>query len=122
MDSKRQTESSDWPWPASLDALCAAPDSHRLLLENEKVRVLEVNIPAGHKEPWHTHRRSSLMLIDQSASIRYFRSKDDFDERPRITPEDGMIRIEWLEPEGFHSVENTDTIPYHAIRIELKNS
>jgi len=74
--------------------LSAAADSHRLLLENEKVRVLEVTIPAGRKEPWHTHRRVSLMLIDQSASIRYFRSDDDFDERPRIVPKDGVVRIE----------------------------
>jgi hypothetical protein len=32
-----------------------------------------------------------------------------------------MQRIVWLEPEGIHCVENTDTITYHAIRIELKN-
>lgn len=120
MDRERKNESA-WPWPDSLDALTAAPASHRLLLENEKVRVLEVSIPAGHKEPWHTHRRASLMLIDQSASIRYLRSEDDFDERPRVVPKDRMVRIEWLEPEGIHCVENTDTITYHAIRIELKN-
>jgi beta-lactamase class D len=120
MSNKRKTGSSEWPWPASLDALCAAPDSHRLLMENEKVRVLEVTIPARHKEPWHTHRRVSLMLIDQSASIRYFRSDDDFDERPRRTPKDEMVHIEWLEPESIHCVENTDTMRYHAIRVELQ--
>jgi hypothetical protein len=121
MEGKNNAELSEWPWSDSLDAVCAAPDSHRILLENEHVRVLEVIIPAGHKEPWHTHRRPSLMLIDQSAAIRYFRSENDFDERPRKIPESSATRIEWLEPEGIHCVENVDTMQYHAIRIELKN-
>ncbi len=34
-----------WPWPDSLDALRAAPNYHRLLFENDRVRVLEVRIP-----------------------------------------------------------------------------
>jgi hypothetical protein len=120
MESDRNTESSDWPCPDSLDAVCAAPDSHRILLENGRVRVLEVIIPAGHKEPWHTHRRPSLMLVDESAAIRYFRSEDDFDEHPRAASDGGSPRLKWLGPEGIHCVENVDTVRYHAIRIELK--
>jgi hypothetical protein len=40
MDALSSTE--EWPWPRELDALIAAPDSHRLLFENDRVRVLEV--------------------------------------------------------------------------------
>ena len=43
-----------WPWPRELDALIAAPDSHRLLLENDRVRVLEVVIEPGAREPEQT--------------------------------------------------------------------
>ena len=111
----------DWPWPASLDAVCAAPDSHCVLLENERVRVLEVTIPAGHKEPWHTHRRWSLMLVDQCAAIRYFRSEHEFDERPGRLFQSTLPRLEWLPPEGIHCVENLDVMQYHALRIELKH-
>ena len=32
-----------WPWPDSLDAVVAASGSHRVVLENELTRVLEVN-------------------------------------------------------------------------------
>jgi hypothetical protein len=28
--------------------------------------------------------------------------------------------VEWLGPEGLHAVENIDTAPYHAVRVELK--
>ena len=30
-----------WPWPGELDALVAAPGHHKLLLENDIVRVLD---------------------------------------------------------------------------------
>gem|GEM_PF-6375503 len=40
-----------WPWPRSLDAAIAAPDSHQILLENERVRVVRVYIPPGAREP-----------------------------------------------------------------------
>jgi len=38
-----------------MDALLAAPASHRVLIENDRVRVLEVVIGAQTHEPEHTH-------------------------------------------------------------------
>jgi quercetin dioxygenase-like cupin family protein len=45
-----------WPWPDALDALIAALEHHTLLLENERVRVLETHIPPGAVTAVHTHR------------------------------------------------------------------
>ena len=45
-----------WPWPDSLDARTAAPRHHSLVLENERVRVLDTRIPVGDTVPVHTHR------------------------------------------------------------------
>lgn len=45
--NERPDVKSEWPWPRELDALVAAPDSHRLLLETDRVRVLEVVIEPG---------------------------------------------------------------------------
>jgi len=50
-DAKQQA----WPWPNSLDALAAAPDHHTLLMENERVRMLETRIAPGDKTLVHTH-------------------------------------------------------------------
>ena len=33
-----------WSWPDELDALIAAPEHHKLLLENDSVRVLDTLI------------------------------------------------------------------------------
>jgi quercetin dioxygenase-like cupin family protein len=112
--------SSPWPWPDTMDALLAAPASHRVLIDNDQVRVLEVVIEAGAREPEHTHRAPSVMIVDQPARIRYYtRGELTFESAEGSATSPGP-RVSWLEPEGPHSVENIDKQPYHAIRIELK--
>lgn len=70
MDAR--SSASKWPWPRELDAVIAAPDSHRLLFENDRVRVLEVVIEPGAREPEHTHRWPSVMIVERPARIRYY--------------------------------------------------
>ena len=123
--SKSSARSPDWPWPDSLDAPVAAPGSHRVLLENDRVRVVEVVVRPGEREPPHTHRWQSVMLIDRAARIRYYDALDHlaFESPPRAEGETVAFlppRVEWMAPEGRHAVENIDTVEYHAIRIELK--
>ena len=105
-----------WPWPETMDALRAAPASHRLLLDNGRVRVLEVVIEPGTREPEHTHQAPSVMIIDEPAAIRYYQAGTMLFESPE--PEPG-VHVSWMEPEGPHSVENIDSRRYHAIRVEL---
>ena len=101
-----------------MDALEAAPASHRLLLDNDRVRVLEVSIEPGAREPEHTHQARSVMIVDEPAGIRYYESAAMLFESA-APPEPG-VRVRWMEPEGPHSVQNIDSRRYHAIRIELK--
>lgn len=111
-----------WPWPDDLDALEAAPDSHRLILENESVRVVEILIEPGRKEPAHTHRWPSVMLVHEPARIRYYREDGALEFESPVAGDGTSPRVEWLEPESPHSVENIDEVPYRAIRVELKGS
>jgi hypothetical protein len=103
-----------------MDAVVAAPESHRVLFENEDVRVLEVTIAAGHREPEHTHREPSVMIVDGPARIRYYRAGTPTFASPADTAAAG-IQASWMNPEGPHSVENVDAHPYHAVRVELKD-
>lgn len=112
----------DWPWPDSLDATLAAPNSHRVLFENDVVRVLEVTVAPGVREPEHTHRHPSVMVTDQRARIRYFAGESLAFESPDPLAEVDLPLTSWLEPEGPHSVENIDTVRLHALRIELKQA
>ena len=103
-----------------MDALLAAPSSHRVLLENDRVRVLEVVIEPGAHEPEHTHRAASVMIVDEPARIRYYVGEELQFESPAGPGTPPGVRVSWLEPEGPHSVENVDAHRYHAIRVELK--
>jgi Aldo/keto reductase family len=107
-------------WPPEFDALSAAPDSHRLLLENDHVRVLQIAIEPGGREPEHTHRWPSVMIIDQPARIRYYENAVKTESPPRSNSETRLC-VTWMDPEGPHAVENIDTKPYHALRIEMKD-
>jgi hypothetical protein len=103
-----------------MDALRAAPASHRVLLDNERVRVLEVVIEPGTREPEHTHQAPSVMIVDQPAQIRYYQAGALLFESPARSGAPAGVRVRWMEPEGPHSVQNIDQHRYHAIRIELK--
>jgi hypothetical protein len=115
-------------WPARLDAMAAAASSHRVLLENERVRVLEVVVKPGEREPVHTHRWPSLMFITHPAKLRYIPAivlgndvqlgaEEIVAAGPKPT---GTATPRWLPPEGPHAVVNIDTTEYRALRIELK--
>jgi hypothetical protein len=114
------SEPRGWPWSDALDALVAAPSSHRVVLENEYIRVLEVTIGPGEREPEHTHRRPSVMLVDRPARIRYYTGSTLTYTSPEQLPAQTATKVSWLDPEGPHSVENIDQHPYGAFRIEFK--
>jgi hypothetical protein len=51
-------------WDPALDAVAAAPANHKVLFENDNLRVLEVNL-AAEEEPVHHHRWRSIFVLDQ---------------------------------------------------------
>jgi mannose-6-phosphate isomerase-like protein (cupin superfamily) len=109
-------------WPASLDALAAAPNNHKVLLENERVRVLEVVVRPGESEPLHAHRWPGVFYTDAPA---YYRMHDGegkvlFDTRTREQPSVSRPRVIWLDPQAPHWVENYGELVHRAIRVELK--
>jgi hypothetical protein len=103
-----------------MDALVAAPASHRVLLENDAVRVLDVVIEPQTREPEHTHQAASVMIVDQPAQIRYYVGDALRFESQALFGSPPGVRVRWMEPEGPHWVENSDQRRYHAIRVELK--
>jgi predicted metal-dependent enzyme (double-stranded beta helix superfamily) len=104
------------------DAIIAAPNSHKILLENENVRVVEIVVLPGQKEPMHTHAWPSVMIIDSSTKIRYYNEQGQGTEYPERETSADKPFVEWLQPEGLHAVENLDSSKvYHAIRVEFKS-
>lgn len=119
----RHAATPQWPWPDSLDALVAAPGHHRLLFENERVRVLDVRIPPGEFVPVHTHKWPSIVYVQSSADFirRDGDGKIIYDSRAAGVPQPGP-EVTWLPPLPPHSVENIGGRDIHLFTVELKEA
>ena len=68
-----------------MDALVAAPASHRVLLENDRVRVPDVVREPANPRTEHTHQAASIMIVDEPPRIRYFAGGSlRFESRARL--------------------------------------
>jgi len=111
-----------WEWPDSLDALAAAADFHRLVLENEHVRVLETRIAPGETTPLHTHRWPSTLYV--LATAHHVRRDGEggllTDTRAAGAPPARGSAV-WTAPMPPHTVENVGDSEIHLLNVELKN-
>jgi predicted metal-dependent enzyme (double-stranded beta helix superfamily) len=110
---------------AQFDAVAVAPKSHRVLMEDEKIRVLRVEVAPGATEPVHDHRWPSVMYFEHPQPITYVAYKL-VDGRPVETervdaPAFEVSQTVRGEPEGLHAVTNRGTKSFVAVRIEFKD-
>ncbi|PRX43147.1 nuclear transport factor 2 family protein [Salegentibacter salegens] len=109
-------------WPAELDAVIAAPNNHKILLENDQVRVLEVYLAPEEKEPLHHHKWPSVLYIQEAGDFIDYDSNDSviFDTQKLPEPLSFPLTMN-KEPEAPHSVVNlSKTKPLRLIRVEMK--
>lgn len=111
-----------WPYPDSLDALVAAPKFHRVLFENERVRVLEVTVAPHQREPLHTHRWPSVLYRELSCPLRYYDAAGNVLHESAKPYRQGptTARARWQEPEAPHAVENMGEVTDRFVRVEWK--
>ncbi|HKP47759.1 MAG TPA: hypothetical protein VJT50_14255 [Pyrinomonadaceae bacterium] len=108
-------------WPDALDATVAAPQNHKVVLENERVRVLEVTVQPGEREAVHGHKWPSVMYVMAEDLIRDYDSEGKllYDSRTDKARMKAPYTI-WMPPQAPHSVENLSQTPLRLLRIELK--
>ena len=109
-------------WPESLDAVAAAPEHHAVLLENERVRVLDTRVEAGDTVPLHQHRWPGVQYLTGFAD--FVRRDADgavlLDSRASDIGLDAPLVL-WSEPLPPHTLENVGDRPIHAVVVELKD-
>jgi len=112
---------NNWPWPDSLDALVAAPAHHRLLLEDQRMRVIHTRIAAGDIVPLHTHRWGGVAYLE---SFSHFIRRNEHREILFDSRQAGTIPnfpcAQWSEPLPPHTVENLGPLEISIVLIELK--
>jgi hypothetical protein len=98
-----------------LDPVKVAADTHKLLLENQHVRVIEAKAPPGKLEPKHRHARGVAIYLG------------DFDVEIKTFPDGKISKAHrklgtalWHEP-TMHEVRNVGKTPIYAIHVELKD-
>ncbi|HEY4932250.1 MAG TPA: cupin domain-containing protein [Terriglobales bacterium] len=88
-------------------------ETHKVILDNAQVRVLDVHVQPGQKVAMHSH----------PASVVYYVT----DTKIKFTLPDGTSReaeakagtAVWREP-GTHAVENVGPSEFHLVQTELK--
>jgi hypothetical protein len=90
-----------------------SPDTQKVIMENQFVRVIDVRVPAGVAEPLHSHGRGVTIALT------------DYDNETRA-PGAAWSRshtksgdVKWADP-VTHEARNTGTTEQHVIRVELK--
>ena len=95
------------------DAVKVAPDSYKVLLENDAVRVLKVQIKQGAKSEMHSHPRSvAICLNDQRLKFTFPNGKTEKADLER----DQAV---WLDGIS-HAVQNVGTEDVSSVVVELK--
>ena len=108
-------------WPDSLDAVRAAPGNHRVVLENDTVRVLDVTVAPGERELLHAHCRPSVMYLQYEGRYRDYDAAGKIISEVRTAAPDSVFPMTlWLPPQAPHAVENLDTRPVRLLRVEFK--
>ena len=116
-------------WDPELDAVKAAPKHHKVLFENEAIRVLEVTLPPQDEEPLHHHRWPSIFVLDRVKPPIV----DISPSGERLPPNRDVIRAleTWdgqgclvvnMAPQPLGRVLNESDMTAHGIRIEMKNT
>jgi len=96
------------------DPVKVSPDHFTVLLENDKVRVLDFHTKAGVKIPQHSHPAYISYSISGAGKTK-FTSKDGKVTEP--TAKTGQAT--WHEPET-HASEYEGTGTAHVLLVELK--
>jgi hypothetical protein len=106
----------------SMDAVVAAPKNHKVLFENDSIRVLEVIILPGEKENIHHHQRRSLFIVTSPARCRWYENGVINESATMPKSSDSRPYTSFVLPmnDPLHWTENIDTISFKAIRIEFK--
>jgi hypothetical protein len=114
-------------WDPALDAVAAAPANHKVLFENERLRVLEVTLEPEEEEPTHHHRWPSVFVFDQLEGPIHDMAPDgtmlppNRDVMRSIQAWDGKgCLVVNMAPQPAGRVLNASGKTLHGIRVEMK--
>lgn len=97
----------------SNDAVTVDPKVHKLVYDDEQLRILDVRIKPGEHAALHRHPRNITYILI-GGTLRF---TDEHGMTKDVTFADGHTAH---MPETLHAVDNIGTTELHAIQIEFK--
>ena len=98
---------------AYIDPVQVSPSNYKVLLENDQVRVLEMNHKVGQTDEMHSHLSETVYFIKGGKLKIYLPDGGSVEAE---MPDGGVM---WHE-EWTHKVENIGTSDIQAIIVESK--
>jgi quercetin dioxygenase-like cupin family protein len=96
------------------DVMKAASNAYKLLLENNRVRVMEVRLKPGQIAPMHNHPNDHVVYVLKDAK---FKLSSPDGKSLKVDLKSGKVL--WMEA-GPHETENVGKTEGHNLVIELK--
>lgn len=98
------------------DPVRAAPASHKVLFENDRLRVLDIRVPAGARALTHTHPTGYVEVAMTDCHLRFTYPGGKTSESTLHAGE-----VVWSDP-VTHGVENLGPGECHVLNIEPKDA
>jgi beta-alanine degradation protein BauB len=97
-----------------LDVLDVADSGYNLIMENEKVRVMDMKLKPGEKSPMHNHPNDHVVYVFNNAKFKLSFPNGKSDE---FELKAGQAL--WIEA-GPHETENIGNTNGHNLVTEIK--
>ena len=98
---------------AAQDPVKVSPQYYKVLLDNDEMRLLEIRLQPGDKEPMHSHPPGVVYALSD-ARVKHTSAEGKSEE---TVLKKGEAR--WRDATS-HTVENTGSTEVHALVVELK--
>jgi mannose-6-phosphate isomerase-like protein (cupin superfamily) len=102
-----------------LDGVIAAPDHHRVLFENDVVRIIETTIRSGEITPVHTHLAPTAMYVISGSQFVRRDPEGAVLLDTRADPAFVLPRTMFSPGTPPHTLENTGPDDLVVIGVEL---
>ncbi|MEN6329415.1 MAG: cupin domain-containing protein [Methanobacteriaceae archaeon] len=96
------------------DVLQVTASGYNLLMENEKVRVMEMRLKPGQKSPMHNHPHDHVVYVFKDAKFKL-----SFPDGKNAEFELRTGETLWIEA-GPHETQNIGSTEGHNLVIETK--
>src|SRR5579863_9426887 len=102
--------------PDANDGAIVSAKFHKVIYEDQDVRVLDVINPPHTLEEMHTHIRPSVFIVLEDHPYVF-----NYEDKKVQPPVGHTPYVLFFAPTPMHAIENPGDGTIHAVRVELKH-